>query len=152
MRYSFLFALLLLSHCRGGNPNQEASTEAAPPWPALPAERIQDLAQRSDYIDYVFYYANFSLSQDEPEAVRQAVSFIGSGGIRPKADCKPMGRIFFQEKGDILLQGDMYFQEGCYYFLFLENDQPKYAHAMSPGAQAFFRQIFQQAGQRPYPR
>jgi hypothetical protein len=145
----------LLLGCRPPEQQTEDRTTEQPasqaePAPSLSPERIADLARRCDFVDYVFYYANFSLSQDEPGAVRQTVTFIGPGGITPDPDCRPMGRIFFQEKGEILLEGDMYFQDHCRYFLFLENGKPKYAHAMTPAAVTFLQQIFQRAQQSPY--
>jgi len=132
------------------NAAKEQAGSRAEPLASLPPERIADLARRCDFVDYMFYYANFSLSQDNPGGIRQTVAFIGPGGIAPDPDCKPMGRIFFQEKGEILLEGDMYFQDHCRYFLFLENGKPKYAHAMTPAAVTFLNQIFARAQQSPY--
>jgi hypothetical protein len=61
-----------------------------------------------------------------------------------KPECKAAGRVSYQVKGNIVLEGDFYFSEGCTYFVFENNRVKTFANYMTDeGVQYFNNQIKQ---------
>lgn len=130
------------------NGQQSAQAAEQPPsYPSIPMATVQMLFEKCDYIDYLFYYTNFSVSQKTKPDIQRAISHIAAEPPVIHSNCKPIGRVFYQAEGESLLEADLYFDEKCIYFLFMEDGKPAYANRMMPNGIAFFNQIMQHAKQ-----
>ncbi len=131
----FLFAILLISFsCNNASESAaEETTEAAaePTLNSLPVESVQYLWENCDYIDYMFYYLPISMSLNEKGAIQYALRHISADAAIINPECKPIGRVFYQVKGENALEADIFFQEGCTYFKFLNNNKPVFANYMT---------------------
>lgn len=124
-----------------------AETAPAPTYPSIPADTIRALFNECDYIDYVFYYTNFSVSQKEKGDIQTAITYIASEAPKINPNCQSVGRVFYQVNGENRLEADLYFNpnQGCIYYLFLENGKPAYANRIMPAGIDFYNKIFQSA-------
>ncbi|GJM36245.1 MAG: hypothetical protein DHS20C18_52460 [Saprospiraceae bacterium] len=115
---------------------------AAKAYPIVPKDTIALLWEKCDFIDVVFYYEDFSLSQHTQHDIRGSLGHISDQAAPVPAACKPIGRIFYQVDGENRLEADLFFTEGCRFLLFYENNQPTYANALSPDGINFFNNVF----------
>ncbi|MBV6653049.1 MAG: hypothetical protein KI786_04790 [Mameliella sp.] len=122
-----------------------ATTQAAvdtPNYPSVPADTILSLFNECDYIDYVFYYTNFSISQNQKNDIQTAITYIASEVPQVNPNCKPVGRIFYQVNGENRVEADLYFDQNCMYYLFYEDGKPAYANRIMPAGIDFYSKIF----------
>ena len=56
-----------------------------------------------------------------------------------------MGRIFFDEGIETILEADFYFSQGCVYFIFYEDGKKKYSSFMTPDAVKYMNNYISQA-------
>ena len=156
-RILLLFCLMLaLGACQEGqnsSTNSETAeatdTPAAPSanhqYTSVPLDTLTMLWENCDYIDYIFYNFNFSMSQNEKNSIRTTLRHIAEQvppSINPA--CKPMGRIFYQVDGRNALEGEFYLGEGCLYYIFFKDGKPAYANLMTNTGVDFFRNILTQ--------
>ncbi len=137
----FVAVFIFLQNCQ----NKTSSDNAESVYPGIPEADMKLLIDSCDYIDYILYDYSFSISQSEKNQIIAALQHIGSP-LTADADpnCKPVGRIFFQVKGENVAEADIYFGENCQYYVFLEGDQPKYANQLTATGIAFYNNIFKQ--------
>lgn len=85
----------------------------------LPLDMRQNLMDNCDQIDYTFFNLNFSMSQSTPDAVKGNVALL-TGEVQSEipATCKPIGRKYYQIDGDIILEAELYFSEGCLFYIY----------------------------------
>lgn len=160
----FIFSLTLIS-CGGEAVKEKTSTTQAeiPPAAAaakpgvknqvalesVPRKVIMDLWNSCTYIDYIFHDLPFSMSQDETESIQANLNYIAT---EPQAyipnNCKPMARQMFHVGGDIVLECDVYLSDNCQFYVFVENEKPKYANKMTPDALKFFGTMFSKVDQQ----
>lgn len=128
---------------------ENTATAAAPEleklYPSLPADRMRELYNNVDYIDFVFYYTNFSMNQSDDASIKASLSHVSSEVPGIDASCQPIGSLFFQSKGRELIQAELYFTENCIYYVWLEKGKRTYANMMTPGGFKFYEQVFSQA-------
>ncbi|MDX1410303.1 MAG: hypothetical protein R3330_19265 [Saprospiraceae bacterium] len=135
--------------CNNSNSTKEepASTpeaqDAAYPYPALPDELRARLWNTCDYVDIIFYESPVSMSQTEAPAIRGTLGYLAGTPAIPDANCTSLGRISFMQQGEIIIEADMYSQNNCHYFLFLQDGNVVYAEALSNAGMNFFRQVEQ---------
>lgn len=135
--------------------SENADAPVAPPangnavsYPSLPIARMQALYDSTDYIDFVFYYANFSMNQSNDPSIKATLGHVSNEvpTVYPDA-CQPIGSLFFQSGGKEIMQAELYFSERCVYFIWLENGQRTYANKMTPAGFQFYQQVFSQQSQ-----
>jgi hypothetical protein len=154
MKYisSLLILVILVLSCQSSGdqkkskqPSDQAQRSEAI-YPTLPVELHKRLYDQVDYLDYIFHDLPFSMSQSEKPSVQTNIAYIGQGKVMgiPQG-CKPVARQFYQIQGEIIFEADVYFSEGCQFYIFYENGQAKYANAMSENGIAFFNKIISQA-------
>jgi hypothetical protein len=163
----FNFALLvavitIISACKNGNekPIETKKTETTQntgePIPGFPKDAMIKLMNECTYVDYIFHKLPFSLSQNDDPSINQNISFLDVD--KPleyiPAGCKPDARKFFQIKGDIVYDVDVYIQSGCHFYVFVDkNNKPIYANRMTQSGINFYNNILQQAaGMRQQPQ
>ena len=113
-----------------------------PSYPSITQEEMIDLFNRCDYVDYIFYDFSFSISQGEKPAIQAALNHVSKSIAKINTNCKPIGRIFYQIEGVNVLEADIYFAEGCQYYLFYKDQKPVYANELSPAGVAFYQSVF----------
>lgn len=149
----FAFASLMLWGCQEApkKENQEnaASTTAAGTalYPSVSLDTLEMLWSQCDYIDFVFYRLNFSVSQNDPNAVKSTIQHIAADVPAINAACKPEGRIFFQVDGRNALEGDIFLGKDCFYYIWYKDGgkTPFAANSMTQMGVKFFQELFQKA-------
>jgi len=156
------FALLLISFltvfsCKEKaknsdvNPIKETTTEVVnqemlESLPMVPIEIMQKLWNECEFIDYIFFDLPFSMSQTEQPSIRANLNYIDRSAIGPRPkSCKPIAREFFQINGEIVYEADVYYSEGCKYYVFFDGKTPVYANKMSAAGEQFYNQMITQA-------
>ena len=154
-RSAILFLCLsTLFSCQSGQKEQKAGQAAAKPpageklYPSIPLDTLQMLWDQCDYIDYVFYYQDFTVSQNQQADIQNAIRYISEAAPEILPGCQPIGRIFYQVRGDNRLEAELHFSQGCTYFIFYENGKKAYANAIMPAGIQFINQIMS-AGASP---
>ena len=158
MRFLPLLLLIFLWSC---NSNSETTTEAstaettpttnsapAPTsktealYPAYPLEKLKYLFEICDYVDYVFYELPISMSLNEQGSIQYSVSHVSTEQALINANCKSIGRIFYQLKGENIAEAEIVFNapEKCSYIIFYENGKKAYANKMTEGGIKYLQQ------------
>jgi hypothetical protein len=119
------------------------------PYESIPVERLENLFYNCDYIDYLFYQTNFSMSQSDQAAIQTTLAAIGAEAPTVYPECQAIGRIFFQIEGQNAAEADIYLSQQCMYYVWMENGKPAYANLMTENAVKFYANIFQQVQQGP---
>jgi hypothetical protein len=156
--YKFNFILLtlitILTACNSDisksstTPIKEIVTNTGPAIPGFPKDAMIKLLNECTYIDYIFHKLPFSLSQNDDPSINQNISFLDVE--KPleyiPAGCKPDARKFFQIKGDIVYDVDVYIQKGCHFYVFVDKkNKPIFANRMTEAGINFYNNILQQA-------
>jgi hypothetical protein len=163
MRLSFfllLFISVFLWQCDGKTPSQDTAeaetTTPAPetivsaetptnPYPSVTQEIMMNLYDNCDYIDFVFYTTNFSMSQNQQNAIRSTLAGISTQPAQVFPSCQPVGRVFFQIKGENAEEADLFYGGNCLYYLFLEDGTYTYGNQLAKSGYDFYQKIFAQA-------
>jgi hypothetical protein len=157
-RLFILLFLFSLAACQGANQNQgdqtnqestSSETAATPPteqgeqlYPSIPLDTLMMLYEQCDFIDYVFYYTNFSVSQNQKADIQSSIRYISEEVPAINPNCKAQGRLFFQIEGENRMEADLIFESGCTYYLFYQDGKPAYANKLMPGGITFYNNIF----------
>ncbi len=121
---------------------QETPAVATKSYPIVPRDSLVMLSEKCDFIDVVFYYESFSLSQNKKNDILGSIGHISAQPAQVYDNCKPIGRIFYQVDGTNRMEADLFFSKGCTFLLFYENNQPTYANALSQDGISFFSNVF----------
>ena len=152
-RLIFFSLIALLVSCQtssnkesdGGKTKQETIST----YPMLPVAEHQWLANNCDYIDYLYYELPMSMSFHDKASIVSAIAHIGDLPAPTSIPCKSIGRVSYQQNGEIKLEAEMYYANGCTYFVFLKNNKPTYGNAMTGAAINFYANVFKQANVKP---
>lgn len=159
MKYSFLTCIFCLSllgcanNSSGETSNSNATTTdevttAAPTtgstYPSIPLARLEYLWENVTYMDVIFYNLPVSLNQSSRDNIRSTLAQIAESTPTINPECQSIGRIFFQVEGKNVETAEIYFQQGCTYYVWLENEMPAYANEMTEGGINFYNNIFKQ--------
>ena len=131
-------------------PTQQVTGEQL--YPSLPLDTIQMLWRECDYIDYVFYYQDFSVSQSKKVDIQASIRHISEEVPAIQPNCQPIGRLFYQVQGDNRMEADLHFIQGCTYFIFYENGNKAYANKIMPAGVQFLNQILSTGANPPAPQ
>lgn len=159
LRYVTLLCLLSIVGACGSGDAPPTDADATPPpapasaeFPRLQPAQMQALVDSVDYIDYVFYELEFSMSMDNASGIQYALAQIGPESARRRPGCKPIGRVFYQIKGRNAMAADMFFSQGCTYFEFVEGNTVVAANEMSEVGKEFLNNQFGQIMGEGYQR
>ena len=112
--------------------------------PSISFAEMKIIYEECDYIDFIFYTVDFSMSINNKTNIQKTVAFVSTNVARMNPSCKAMGRVFFQKNGELLVEADMYHDEQCHYFVFYKNGKPAYANQINPAGQTYFNNVFSQ--------
>lgn len=113
--------------------------------PAMPAEVKQKLLNECTAIDYIFFDEPFTMSLTEKPAIQYSVNHIGDAPAAINPACKPNGHITYQINGDIFIEADFYYANGCTYFVFTRKQEKLYASNMTQEGLTYINNQIQQA-------
>ncbi len=149
-----LFLFLSFSACQ--TPEQSAPKVEAPvaaqadvnpiSYPSITEEEMGELIQRTSLVDYVFYDLPISMNLDNPGAINSALRQISNQPAQIFPQCKPMGRVIFQDNGDIFKEADFYFSKPCFGFIFIEDNKKVSSNMMTEEGAEFFKGLLKNAG------
>lgn len=149
-----LIALFFFTACQNSSDSATqdapAQTESTTPTgqvmlPAMPADVKQKLFNECTAVDYIFYDEPFTMSLVEKQAIQYVVSHIGDAPAAINPACKPNGHISYQINGDIFLEADFYYLNGCTYFIFTRQQEKVYASNMTQEGLNYINNQIQQA-------
>jgi len=150
------FLVLIFFSCKPEADKTKPATSETPPAavpsgpaiPGLPQDVMIKLLNECTYIDYIFHVLPFSLSQSEDPSIDQNIAFIDINsplGTIPTG-CKADARKFFQIKGEIVYDVDVYITKNCKFYVFVDkNNKPMYANKMTQAGINFYENIIKQA-------
>ncbi len=127
---------------------EKATTINASPYPSMTNEEITNLYSITDKVDMIFYNLPMSINQEDARSAKNTVLYISPAPPVPNTPCKPLGRLSWISKGAIVKEADIYCDTGCQYFIFMTDNKPVAANAMSESGVVFFNQILSQAAQQ----
>lgn len=151
--YATFICLVIVSvGCKQDAPQKQVEEQtqvqntSGPIYPVLPSELALKLFHEADLLDFIFHDLPFSMSQSEKPSIQTNISYIGNDPVMEiPQGCKSIARQFYQIQGEIILESDVYYSEGCYFYIFYEDGQAKYANMMSTNGIGFFGNVLQQA-------
>lgn len=151
---TLLFVFTLFQCQSNTSENQDTTTEtaatapaAAPQvttYPSISQEKMMYLYNNCDYVDFVLYNTNFSMSQGEQAAIRTTLAGVSTDPAQLSSECKPVGRIFFQVEGVNVEEADIFFGEQCLSYVFLNDGKYAYGNQMTQSGLDFYQRIFSQ--------
>ncbi|MGB4846305.1 MAG: hypothetical protein WBP41_00205 [Saprospiraceae bacterium] len=127
---------------------EKATATNASPYPSMSNEEITNLYSTTDKVDMIFYNLPMSINQDDARSAKNTVLYISPAPALMNNPCKPLGRLSWISKGAIVKEADIYCDTGCQYFIFMTDNKPAAANAMSESGVVFFNQILSQAAQQ----
>ncbi|MEP7320371.1 MAG: hypothetical protein ABI761_00580 [Saprospiraceae bacterium] len=132
----YLFpAFLIFTNCKQeSTPKKQVQLAAQS---ILTQNEIQDLVTKVDFVDFLFYHMNISVSQNDPASIQQSLHFLTTEAKPATMQCASIGRASFQSKGKIIFEADMHFADHCGYFTIIENKVAKGTCLMSPDGVKF---------------
>lgn len=113
-------------------------------YPALTNAVITQLYADVEKVDIIFYDLPISVNQDDAPSAKNTALYISPASPVITKTCKPIARLSFISKGSIVHDADVYCDTGCQYLLFMKNNTPVAANAMTQGGIDFFNNIISQ--------
>jgi hypothetical protein len=135
---AIIFIFLSLKICA------QNSTQAST-LPQMPKAVLQRLFDSCTLVDYTFFTLPFTISIDRPNDIRSSFRQVGVGKVTKKPECKTFAKVFYQIKGRIVMDADVYFSEGCTYFIYNIDGKPTYANPISTEGVSFYNQLIERA-------
>lgn len=151
LHFFFPVCLLFFSCKPSGtksNVTEEPKESAAIKYPALGNQEISTLYANAEKVDMIFYDLPISVNQDDAASAKNSVLYISPAPVEINNSCKALGRLSWISKGVIIKEADIYMDSLCNYFLFMVNNQPVAANAMSESGVYFFKNIISEVEQR----
>ena len=143
---------VMLCACKNGKTagteSPEAQTVPTYKYPSLGNQEISTLYAMAEKVDIIFYDLPISVNQDDASSAKNSALYVSPAPVEVNAACKPMGRLSWLSKGEIVREADFYADTVCHYFIFMQNNQPVAANDMSEAGFQFFRNIVSQVQQR----
>lgn len=155
-RSLILFSIILLFACsqteqksENAEQSEQQTSQVATTLPTLPDSLLQLLRTRVTNIEVTFYNEPFTMSHTDPKAIAYVVGHIAPQPVQIGPSCQPGGHMIYVSGGDILLEADFYYANGCALFLFTDRQKNRYANAMTQeGLNYIFQNIEQAAKMR----
>lgn len=120
-----------------------STTAAAPPaFPSITVEEMKVLYDNCDYIDFIFYHMDFSMSVNDKPNVQRVVTFVDKLQPPGNPTCPAMGRIVFQRSGETLMEADMHYDKDCSHFVFYKDGKKAYINKLTEQGKTYFQQMF----------
>ncbi|MEM6965343.1 MAG: hypothetical protein AAF573_11295 [Bacteroidota bacterium] len=122
-------------------PSQPTKVRGEVLYPSVPTELVASLWENCDYVDYTYDNLPLSMNRKEKRDIQHSLYQISNEPALINNSCTPLGSVLFYQNNEIALEGRIYYSPGCNYFVFLENNKPKYANFMTKDGVIFFKDI-----------
>ena len=130
--WSIMLFAFLFSYCK----NEAPKSKDAPA--VITAAQQQDLIAKVDYVDFLFYNMDISVSQNDKASINQSITFLSTAPKPATMNCPSIGRMSLQSQGKIILEADIHQQgNNCGYFNIIENKAAKGTCLMSADGMKF---------------
>lgn len=131
---------MMMFACQPKAPEQ-ATAPPSSAFPTLPMEILSTLVAECDYIDLIMYNPQFSMSQNDQASVKGSIAQIADQVPMHNPANRPVGHIFYQAKGETILEADLYLGAGGSYFIFYQQGKPTFANSMTQTGINFYGNI-----------
>ena len=89
-----------------------------------------------------------SVNQDDAASAKNTVLYISPAPAIMSHPCKPLGRLSWLSQGVIVREADIYADTGCQYLIFMKDNHPVAANALSESGIQFFNQVLSKVQQQ----
>ena len=139
------FIIMILISCQSGTKVEPRQVQKSQGLPGLDIQAYKNLIENCELIDYIFHDLPFSMSQDHRSSIVTNLQFISSSTVdQLNRDCKSTARIMYSVNGEIVTEAELYFSEGCIYFVFVKDEKPYAANLMTEKGIVFYNNIINQ--------
>ncbi|HNR08084.1 MAG TPA: hypothetical protein PKM27_12260 [Saprospiraceae bacterium] len=129
----------LLVSCNSGPSKPKVPPESMA---YLNLQQIMALSEQADFVDFLFFNMDVSVSQSDKASISQTVNFFDNQAKPEGMNCPAIGRISFQSGGKIIREADIHFLgTGCGYFTIIENKKPVGTNLISEPGLKFFETL-----------
>lgn len=151
MKYIAIVLILVISLSACNNQKdvqvEVENTPAAPSLPSMSEEELVAIFQATDEVDILFLEKSFSMNAPGNMA-KQVIQNISPAGVE-KTPCKEICYLFVKSQGEQIAHIGAFLDNGCSYYVFYEDNKPKYINGMTQGGIDFFNRIFAQISTSP---
>lgn len=111
-------------------------------------ETFNSLLEHGDHIDLIFNNLPLSMNQDGNQSLYLDLQYLSSQPVTEiPANCKPMLRKIYLSKGEIIMEGDLYHGDGCFFQVFIKDGAELYGNHLTPQGIEYIFQLLKQAEQ-----
>lgn len=150
---TFLFFAALISACDDAPTKTETKAETPSVTqekvylPSVTAEELKVLWDNCNQVDYLYYELPISSNLDDQYSIQQSLRHVSDAPVPlgVKNSCKPIGRIFYKQDGEDLMEAEIYFSAGCTFFVFFKDGKPASSNLMTDAGVKHYNQIIQKA-------
>jgi hypothetical protein len=150
---AFLFLVFIATACNTNENKKETKTDSPDTsqnqiyLPSISMEELKILWDNCNQVDYIYYDLPISTSLDDQYSIQQGLRHISETPVplNVKNNCKPLGRIFYKDEGEDLIEAEIYFATGCTFFVFFKEGKPAYSNLMTGDGIKHFTDIMQKA-------
>lgn len=121
--------------------SEENADVAYVKYPMLPDSILRKMLEECDNLEVIFNDLPISMNPRGQAACHTHLEHLAGlpASLHPKS--APAARIFYQSRGNELLQADMYYDDQTTAFVFLKDNQPKWSNEMSEKGQSFYKNL-----------
>ena len=149
----FFLAFILACGSSDGNNKSETKAEAIPATqgqvylPSIPMDEIKILWDNCNQMDYLYYELPISMSLTDVYSIQQSLKHVSDTPVPldVKNKCKAIARIFYKNSGEDLYEAEIYFSQGCTFFVFFKDGKPAYSNLMTNVGVKYFNDILEKA-------
>ncbi len=89
--------------------------------PTVSNDLLQVAFDKANLMDIIFYNMPMSINQSNEAQIKSTLGLISPNKPKFKGTCTPLGRMFFYEGANTLLEAEIYYGGTCYYYKFLDS-------------------------------
>ena len=146
----FSGALILTYSCKSENADnkkfqQLSSLNQLQSKEGITAEIVSLIVDSCSHVDMIFNDYPVSMSQNEKNSIIGDLTYISTDAIvEIPVQCKPVGRKVYNGNGKVLIEADLYFSEGCYFMVFIKDEQALFGNKMNQQGIIFYERLLTQ--------
>ncbi len=111
----------------------------------ITAEIVSIIVDSCSHVDMFFNDYPVSMSQNEKNSIISDLTYISTDAIvEIPVQCKPVGRKVYNGNGEVLIEADLYFSEGCYFMVFIKDEQALFGNKMNQQGIIFYERLLTQ--------
>lgn len=154
IHYFLIFCFFCFASCGTTTDNKDSTAkkpaekvvaQTSAQLPSITVELMQKLYDKCDYVDYLFYESDFSMSMNNKGSIQQTLTHVSEGVPVLNPNCKSIGRVFYEIEGNTEIEAEIFFSNECQYFVFMKDQKQIYANNITGDGVAHFNNIFEQA-------